>query len=70
MLLVLLRTRAGHEDVVNVGVREGETTKYLVNKALEGLRSVAKAEWHFKKFESPKGVVIAVFGISAGLTGI
>ena len=40
---------SGNEDVINIGVREGETTKYLVNKTLEGLRSVVKAERHFKK---------------------
>ena len=55
MLLVFLSTRAGHEDIVNIGVCKGEATKHLVNKALEHLHSGVKTKWHFQILEKSKG---------------
>ena len=57
MLLVFLSTRAGHEDIVNIGVCKGEPTKNLVDKALQHLLSVVKTTYHFFNSKSPRGLL-------------
>ena len=41
-----------------------------INVTLNDLTSVANPEGHVQKFERPNEVVMAVFGISSGATGI
>ena len=54
VVLMLISTRAGDEEIVDVSVRKCETPKNLVYETLECLRSVAKTKWHLQKFEKSK----------------
>ena len=61
---------AGHEDVIEVDEHEGNPAKDAVHQPLESLGGILEAEGHAKKLHKPKGVMIAVLGMSAGAIGI
>ena len=54
MVLILIGTRDGDEEIVDVSVRKSETPKTLVDEGLKCLQSVAKTEWYLQKFEKSK----------------
>ena len=46
VMLMLISTRAGDEEIVDVSVSKRKASKNLVNKALKRLRGVTKTKWH------------------------
>ena len=57
----------GNEQIVDVGITEGQPTKNLVDETLEGLCSVAQAKRHSGEFEQPEGCTNSRFGNIGGL---
>ena len=61
VLLVLLRGRAGNEDI-NICVAEVESLKYLIDEPLERLRGVAQSKWHLQELIETEGCDNGSFG--------
>ena len=60
----------GDEDIIDVGVCECNTKEYLVHEPLECLSCISETKWHLDELKQSNGVVIAIFGMSEGVTGI
>jgi hypothetical protein len=71
MSLVVLERTGENEDIIYVDEAEVESPQNVVHEALKRLGGVAQAEGHEKgNSNRPKGVVMAVFLMSSGCTGI
>lgn len=67
VLLVLLRSGTGDEDIIYVCITEVQTSEHLVDEPLKGLCCIPQAEWHAAELKQTKR---AVFGMSSDSTGI
>jgi hypothetical protein len=65
MLLMLFGRQGKHENVIHLGETEVEFSQD-VHEALERLGGVSQAERHVRNSNRPKGVIMAVFGMSSG----
>jgi hypothetical protein len=63
---VLFRRPGEHEDVIHVGETEVEISQNVVHEALERMGGVSQAESMYGNSNRPKGVIMAVFGMSSG----
>ena len=55
MTLVFLNTGAGNQQVINVGITEGQASKDLVHEALKCLCCITQSKWHTKELKQTKG---------------
>ena len=51
---MFFRCGTGNEQVIQVGIAEGQAAKHLVNEALEGLSGVVETKGHVKKLKESK----------------
>ena len=54
MFEMLFRTATSDEDVINICVGKGRTTKVLVHEPLKGLCCISESKWHFYKLKESK----------------
>ena len=50
VVLMLISTRAGDEEIINVSISKRKATKNLVNKVLKCLCGIAKNKRHLNKW--------------------
>ena len=70
MLLMRGQGVGKNPNIFKVDETKQKISKDLVHHSLEGLGSIPEANRKAEKLKSPKGVMMAVFGILAGLIGI
>ena len=60
VVLMLLSSRAGDEEIIDVSISKRVATKNLVDKALKCLCGIAKTKWHIKNSKSLNRVATAI----------
>ncbi len=67
---MLSGVRTSNEDVINININEIQAMKYVVEETLNVWAAFFRSNGIWRNSNNPNGVMMAVFGISLGSTGI